>query len=109
MFRHTIPIGRIFGISVDLDYSWFLLVGLLTWMLAVSYYPAEFRGRGTAEYWSMGSITAVLLFVSVLIHELGHASVAKKFGIPIRGWFFSFVEEFRRSAGTKFQGFYRGG
>ncbi|MGB9510322.1 MAG: site-2 protease family protein [Candidatus Acidiferrum sp.] len=83
MFRHTIPIGRIFGISIDLDYSWFLLLGLLTWMLAVSYYPAEFRGWSTSEYWMMGFITAVMLFVSVLIHELGHSVVAKSFGISV--------------------------
>ena len=43
MFRHAIPIGRIFGISIDLDYSWFLVFGLLTWALAVSYYPGEFK------------------------------------------------------------------
>ncbi len=83
MFRHTIPIGRIFGISVDLDYSWFLVLGLLTWMLAVSYYPAEFAGWGAAQYWLVGLATAVMLFVSVLIHELGHAVVARKYGMPV--------------------------
>ena len=37
---HNIPLGRILGISIGLDYSWFLIFGLLTWMLAGSYYPA---------------------------------------------------------------------
>jgi hypothetical protein len=60
MFRHTIPIGRIFGISVDLDYSWFLLVGLLSWMLAVSDYPSEFHNWSASEYWVMGVVTALL-------------------------------------------------
>jgi len=83
MFRHTIPIGRIFGISVDLDYSWFLLVGLLSWMLAVSYYPAEFPGWSAGQYWFIGFITALMLFVSVLIHELGHSVVAKRFGLAV--------------------------
>lgn len=83
MFRHTIPIRRIFGISVDLDYSWFLLLGLLTWMLAVSYYPSEFRGWSGGEYWLIGLATAVLLFVSVLIHELGHSVVAKSYGMSV--------------------------
>ena len=41
--RHSIPIGRVFGITLDLDYSWFLIVGLLTWLLAMSYYPRNFR------------------------------------------------------------------
>ncbi|MGH9713852.1 MAG: site-2 protease family protein [Candidatus Acidiferrales bacterium] len=83
MFRHAIPVGRVFGISIDLDYSWFLVVGLLTWLLAVSYYPAEFRNWGTAEYWVLGAVTAVMLFVSVLIHELGHSIAAKRFGISV--------------------------
>lgn len=83
MFRHTIPIGRIFGIAVDLDYSWFLFVGLLAWILAVSYYPSEFRNWSTGEYWLMGLVTALLLFASVLIHELGHSVVAKRFGLKV--------------------------
>ena len=83
LFRHAIPIGRILGIPIDLDYSWFLVVGLLAWLLAVSYYPAEFRNWSTAEYWAMGVVTAVMLFVSVLIHELGHSLVAKRFGLAV--------------------------
>ncbi len=83
MFRHSIPIGRIFGISIDLDYSWFLILGLLTWILAVSYYPVEFHGWSHAEYWYVGALTAVMLFVSVLIHELGHSIVAKRFGLAV--------------------------
>ena len=83
MFPHVVPVGRIFGISVDLDYSWFLIVGLLTWMLAVSYYPIEFRN------WSTGGILADWFcncgpaFLSVLIHEVGHSVVAKRYGLPV--------------------------
>jgi hypothetical protein len=42
VFRHTIPIGRVLGIPIDLDYSWFLIAVLITWVLAVNYYPVEF-------------------------------------------------------------------
>lgn len=83
MLRHGIPIGRIFGITIDLDYSWFLIVGLLAWLLAVSYYPAEFSNWTAVEYWAMGGVTAVMLFVSVLIHELAHSLVARHFGISV--------------------------
>lgn len=83
MSRHGIPIGRIFGISIDLDYSWFLIVGLLTWLLAVSYYPAEFRGWSGGEYWAIGFVTAVMLFVSVLIHELAHSVLAQRYGLAV--------------------------
>lgn len=84
MFRHTIPIGRVFGIPIDVDYSWFLIFSLLTWVLAVSYYPSQFKNWSPAEYWAIGAITAVMLFVSVLLHELGHSVVALRYKVPVR-------------------------
>ena len=83
MNRHaTIPLGRILGIPLDLDYSWFLIFGLLTWTLAVGYYPSEFPGWPAGEYWALGAVTAIMLFVSVLLHELGHSVVAIRYGVP---------------------------
>jgi Zn-dependent protease/CBS domain-containing protein len=81
--RNAIPLGRIFGISIDLDYSWFLIFGLLTWIMAVSYYPHEFKNWSQGEYWVVGALTSVLLFVSVLLHELGHSLVAIRYGIRV--------------------------
>jgi Zn-dependent protease len=83
VFRHVVPIGRIAGISIDLDYSWFMIFGLLTWVLASAYYPAEFKNWSIGLYWFMGAITAVMLFVSVLIHELGHSLVARRSGLNV--------------------------
>ncbi len=82
--RHAIPVGRILGIPVDLDPSWFLVFALLTWTLAVGYYPAEFKGWPVAEYWVVGAITACLLYGSVLLHELGHSVIAIRYRIPVR-------------------------
>jgi Zn-dependent protease/CBS domain-containing protein len=83
VFRHTIPIGRVFGIPIDLDYSWFLIAVLVTWMLAVNYYPAEFKGGTSVEYWLMGAVTAILFFVSIVVHELAHSWVAIRYKIPV--------------------------
>ena len=84
MFRHTIPIGRVLGIPIDLDCSWFLIAVLTTWVLAVSYYPAEFKGGTSAEYWLMGALTAVLFVASIVLHELAHSWVAIRYKIPVR-------------------------
>jgi Zn-dependent protease len=84
MMRQTIPLGRVLGIPIGLDYSWFLIFALLTWTLAVGYYPAEFRFWPVAQYWVVGALTAVMLFVSVLLHELGHSVVAMRYKIPVR-------------------------
>ncbi len=84
MSRQTIPLGKIFGIPIGLDYSWFLIFALLTWTFAVSYYPTAFPHWTASAYWTLGAITAVMLFVSVLLHELGHATVARRYKIPVR-------------------------
>ena len=84
MTQHSIPLGRIFGIPIGLDYSWFVIFALLTWMLAGSYYPEEFKHWSPLLYWLMGAVTAIMLFVSVLLHELGHSVVALRYKIPVR-------------------------
>jgi Zn-dependent protease/CBS domain-containing protein len=84
MTRHNIPLGRVLGIQIGLDYSWFVIFALLTWMLASSYYPAEFKNWSHFLYWFMGATTAIMLFVSVLLHELGHSVVALRYKIPVR-------------------------
>ncbi len=84
MNRQAIPLGRLLGISIGLDYSWFLIFALLTWTLAASYYPAEFSNWSTGQYWIIGAVTAVLFFGCVLLHELGHSMVARRYAIPVR-------------------------
>jgi Zn-dependent protease len=84
MKSQGIPLGKIFNIPVNVDYSWFLIFILLTWSLAISYYPSEFRQWPRAWYWILGAITTVMLFVSVLLHELGHSMVALYYKIPVR-------------------------
>jgi Zn-dependent protease/CBS domain-containing protein len=51
--------------------------------LAVNYYPVEFKGGTTTQYWLMGFLTAFLFFVSVLVHELAHSIVARRYKIPV--------------------------
>jgi Zn-dependent protease/CBS domain-containing protein len=81
----TIPLGHVFGIPIGVHYSWFTILVLLTWVLAASYYPAEFHDWPPVLYWIMGALTAILLFVAVLLHELGHAVMALHYQIPVRG------------------------
>lgn len=84
MPRQNVRLGRVFGIPVGLDYSWFLIFALMTWLMATSYYPAEFHDWAPSLYWVMGAVTAIMLFASVLLHELGHSMVALRYKIPVR-------------------------
>ncbi len=72
------------GIPVGLDYTWFLIFMLLTWTLATTYFPNEFKNWSTFEYWITGAATSIMLFVSVLLHELGHSILALHYKIRVK-------------------------
>lgn len=85
MNSRQIRLGKIGGIPVDLDSSWFLIFILLSWLLATGSYPAMFPGWSRPMHWLMGALTALGLFVSVLLHELGHSLVAYRYKVPVHG------------------------
>ncbi|MEK6939905.1 MAG: site-2 protease family protein [Nanoarchaeota archaeon] len=75
--RGATKLFRIFGIDVQLHFSWWLVFALLAWSLSSSFFPQFFPGFEPKTYWLMGIISALLLFASVLLHELSHSLVAK--------------------------------
>ncbi|MFQ6116739.1 MAG: site-2 protease family protein, partial [Candidatus Bipolaricaulia bacterium] len=76
--------GRIFGIEIQVDYSWFIIFILITWSLAVGYFPQGYPGWSAGLYWSIALITSLLFFASVLAHELAHSLVARSHGTPVK-------------------------
>ncbi|MBM4126470.1 MAG: CBS domain-containing protein [Nitrospira sp.] len=76
-------IGYALGIPIRVHASWFLVFFLVTWTLATGYLPDSLPGLSPGRYWAMGGMAAVLLFLSVLLHELGHSYVALRYSIPI--------------------------
>ena len=77
-------IGRALGIPIHVHASWFVVFYFVTWSLATGYLPETLPGLSTPRYWGMGGIAALLLFLSVLLHELGHSYVALRYKIPIK-------------------------
>jgi Zn-dependent protease/CBS domain-containing protein len=76
-------IGTLRGIRFYLDYSWFVIAAVITYELSVKYFPASLPGRATAVYAVFGVATALLFFLSILLHELGHSVVSQRCGIPV--------------------------
>ncbi len=77
-------VGRVGGIAIILDPSWFLVFVFLSWGLAVGYFPGKVPHLSPAVYWGTGSFASLALFLSVILHELGHSLVAKSHNLPVR-------------------------
>jgi len=77
-------IGRILGIPIYVHVSWFAVFFLVASSFATGYLPEMLPGLSVPRYWGMGGIAALLLFLSVLLHELGHSYVALRYQIPIK-------------------------
>jgi Zn-dependent protease/CBS domain-containing protein len=84
MLRGGIPIGKAFGISLRLHYSWFFIFALVTWALAASYFPSTYPAWSLSVRVAAGLITSILFFGSVLVHELMHSIVSQRQGIPVQ-------------------------
>jgi ribose/xylose/arabinose/galactoside ABC-type transport system permease subunit len=81
----TVRIARIAGIDVEAHWSWLFVVALIVWSLAAAVFPRSNPGLANGTYAAMGVIAALLLFVSLGLHELGHALVARREGMEIEG------------------------
>jgi Zn-dependent protease len=79
----VITLFRIAGIPVRVHASWVVIFGLIAWSLSVGYFPQQLPGLPLVTHWANGLLAALLLFVSVFLHELSHALVARSYGIPV--------------------------
>jgi len=82
--KGSLRLGRIAGIEIGIHYTWLLAFILITWSLAQGFFPQAYPGWGPGTYWITGILAALLLFVSVLLHELAHSLVAQARGLPVR-------------------------
>ena len=104
-----IHIATIAGIRININYSWLIILVLLTISLAAGWFPTAAPGLGTLAYYILGFIAAILLFASVLVHELAHSLVARARGLPVRDislFIFGGVSNIERepkTPGTEFQ------
>jgi Zn-dependent protease/CBS domain-containing protein len=74
--RNTFTIGHVRGIEIGIHYTWLFAFALVTWSLASGYFPGEYRGWSAGVYWLLGGVAALMLFSSVLVHELSHSFMA---------------------------------
>lgn len=85
MFGKTFDLFSVFGFKIRIDLSWFIIAVLVTWSLAASVFPGFVEGLAPTAYWVMGAAGALGLFASVVAHELSHATVARRYGVEMKG------------------------
>jgi Zn-dependent protease/predicted transcriptional regulator len=75
-------IGRVLGIPIYLHPSWFIIFVLITMTLATQFTAQHPQWR-SSQHWTLGVVTSLLFFASVLLHELGHSAIALRYKIPV--------------------------
>ncbi len=107
--RDSFTIGRLAGIQVGVNWSWLVVFALIVWTLYSGIFPETNPGLEERSYAAMAVAAAVLFFLSILLHEFGHALVARREGMEIDGitlWLFGGVARFKGmfpSAGAEFR------
>lgn len=82
-YESGIPLGRIFGIPLYLDASWFILFLLITITLAIQF-RSQHPQWSSQQHWLLGIVTSLLFLASLIFHELSHSVMAKHYEIPVQ-------------------------
>ena len=85
MFSNAVKIFSISGFDIKIDPSWLIIFALISWSLSQHYFPTALPGETGAVYVSMAITATILFFASLLLHELAHSVVARRYGLPIGG------------------------
>jgi len=81
--RGTITVGRVLGIPILINPSWFLSLLLIVFLLSDEIFPGSFPGQPTAVYWALGLGGGLIFLASIVLHELGHCVVARHYSIQV--------------------------
>ncbi|MGE3399819.1 MAG: hypothetical protein DA329_11505 [Candidatus Nitrosocosmicus sp.] len=80
----SLQVAKIYQIPIRLHFSLVLVFFLIAWTLAYGFMPQYSPGMNQVNYWIMSITGTIILFLSVLLHELSHSIVAKSYGIRVR-------------------------
>jgi Zn-dependent protease/CBS domain-containing protein len=83
VFGSSFRVARLFGIDIEIHPSWLLILAFVAYSLSAGFFPDQYEDWSQLAYWTVGISAAILLFVTVLIHELAHALVAKRRGLDV--------------------------
>ena len=79
----SLQIFTIKKIPIKLHFTLIIVFFLISWTLATGFMPHYYPNLTTSQYWMMGIIGAMILFVSILLHELSHSLLSIRYGIHV--------------------------
>ncbi len=79
----SLQIFTIKKIPIKLHFTLIIVFFLISWTLATGFMPHYYPNLTTSQYWIMGIIGAIVLFVSILLHELSHSLLSIRYGIHV--------------------------
>ncbi|HEY8172578.1 MAG TPA: site-2 protease family protein [Dehalococcoidia bacterium] len=80
---HSIKIARLFGVDVGVHWSWTFIFFIITYSFAEGVLKHFYPGWPDAERWAAGAVVSIVFFLSVLAHELSHALLSNRNGLPV--------------------------
>ncbi|MGI8719196.1 MAG: site-2 protease family protein [Nitrososphaeraceae archaeon] len=80
----SLQVARIKGIPIRLHFTLIVVFFLILWTLAARFMPQLYPNLSQIDYWIMGAVGALILFISILLHELAHSLVAVRYGLKVR-------------------------
>src|SRR5918996_6669825 len=80
----SFQISKVKGIPIKLHFTLVIVFFLIAWTLASGFMPQFFPNLPMIHYWIMGIVGAIILFVSVLLHELAHSILSLRYGLKVR-------------------------
>ena len=85
MFGHSVKLFTLFGFEIRIDASWLLIAALIVWSLSSGYFPDVLPGLDQGAYLGLALVAMLGLFASLILHELSHSLVARRYGLGIGG------------------------
>lgn len=80
----SFQIAKVKGIPIRLHFTLLVTFVLISWTVAVKFTPNIYPGLSSIEYWTVGILGAIVLFLSVTLHELSHSIIAMRYGLHVR-------------------------
>jgi len=85
MFSHSVRLFDLFGFEIRIDASWLLIAALIVWSLSSGYFPEVLPGLDASGYLILSVVAMLGLFGSLILHELAHSLVARRYGLGVGG------------------------